>query len=94
MLQTILYILCTTLELYVYFLQSAMLLRALLSFFPAAQESPLAAFLYLATEPAILPVRVLLAKLGVGEDSPIDMSFTFTALILMILPAFLPTISL
>ncbi len=94
MLDTVIYVLCTGLRLFVYFLQTAMFLRALLSWFPASEDSVLSRLLYMVTEPAILPMRALLQKLGSGEDGPLDMSFMLTMLVLIILPYFLPTISL
>ena len=69
----------------------AMLLRAILPFFVNPEENKFYFFLLVITEPFVLPVRAILEKFGVGQNSPIDISFTvaylFYWLIQMILPA-------
>ena len=69
-----------------------MLARMILSFFPALQESRVAAFVTVATEPFIIPVRTLLHRLGIGQDSPIDWAFSLTYILLYIVQLFLPTV--
>ena len=68
-----------------------MLLRALLPLFRVTEDSRFYSFLIAATEPFIIPVRFILYKLNVLQDSMLDWSFTFTYLLLafvrMILPA-------
>ncbi len=93
-LTTVLYILCTTIQLFIGFLQTAMYLRALLSWFPIGEDNPLNRFLFAVTEPAIMPVRALLARFGVGEDSPIDIGFFVTMLVLLVVGILLPSVPL
>ena len=69
----------------------AMIIRMILSFFPSAAESRFAVFLTLFTEPFIMPVRYLMVKFNILQNTPIDWSFTLSyfviAFIQMILPA-------
>ncbi len=66
-------------------LQSAMLLRAILSWIPGADDNILSDFIYTVTEPVIVPIRLLFEKLGLFDDSPFDVSFFFTGLVIMVL---------
>lgn len=91
-LTTVLYVICTAVQLLVYFLQTAMFLRALLSWFVMDEENFFLRLLWAVTEPAIMPVRALLARFGVGEDSPVDIGFFVTMLALMVVGAILPTV--
>jgi uncharacterized protein YggT (Ycf19 family) len=65
-------------------LQLAMLVRAILSWFPSAPDK-LESFLYAVTEPLIMPIRKLFEKLNWFQGMPIDMSFFATYLILTVL---------
>ena len=61
----------------------AMLIRAVLSWFTMGDgQSPLGHFLFVVTEPFILPVRMLCAKFGWFQGLPMDMSFLITTLLL------------
>lgn len=63
----------------------AMLIRAILSWFTMGNgQSPLGGFLYVITEPFILPVRALCARFGWFQGSPLDLSFLITTMILSI----------
>ena len=68
----------------------AMLLRMLLSFFVFDEDSRLLNFLAVITEPFIAPVRALLVRFNIGQDSPIDWSFSLTYLLIAIAQMFLP----
>ncbi len=93
-LLTCLNIICISVQLLLGFFQLAMLLRALLSFFNPEESGLFAALLYMVTEPAIMPVRALMTRLHIGENLPIDLSFIVTVLLLSVIGAFLPAISL
>ena len=69
-----------------------MLARMILSFFPSMQESRAALFVTLVTEPFIIPVRALLFKLNVGQDSPIDWAFSLSYILICIVRMFLPIV--
>ncbi len=66
-----------------------MLLRALLSWFIVEDGNPLMSVLYAVTEPFIAPVRALCDRFGWFADSPMDIPFTLTFLIIVILNSFL-----
>jgi uncharacterized protein YggT (Ycf19 family) len=73
-------------------LSFAMLLRAIFSLIDNMGESKISVFLACVTEPFIIPVRFLLVKFNLLQNSPIDWSFTISyfllVLIRMILPVF------
>lgn len=68
----------------------AMLVRMLLPLFTHAEGSRLYTLLGIITEPFIAPVRFLLVKFNLLQNSPIDWSFTvaylFIAFVQMLLP--------
>ena len=69
-------------------LQSAMFLRAIMSWFPFG-EGKLSDFLYALTEPVIFPVRFLFDKMNWSPALPIDIPFFITFLLLSALTMFL-----
>ena len=62
-----------------------MFARALFSWFPQWQDSKIAEFLYLVTEPIILPFRSLLDRFQGMRMIPIDFSFLLAFLVLEVL---------
>ena len=69
--------------------QTAMFLRAILSWFIPDESNRLVQFLTVITEPFIIPVRVLLEKLNLFQNTPIDVSFFITYLLLWVITLFL-----
>lgn len=69
-------------------LMLAMTLRAIIGWFFDG-DGKLIRFLYVFTEPAIMPVRKLFYKLNWFQDVPIDVSFSATYIVLMIVQIFL-----
>ena len=69
-----------------------MLVRMLLSFFPDFQDSRVALFVTAVTEPFVIPVRALLYRFNVGQDSPIDWAFSLTYILLYVVQLFLPVV--
>ena len=61
--------------------QIAMMLRAILSWFPM-DSNKFVDFLYVITEPFIVPIRLLFEKLGWFQNLPIDMSLMVSYLLL------------
>ncbi len=78
------YVLVSFVLIFIEVLTFAMLVRAILSWF-TDESSKFARFLYVLTEPAIMPVRKLLVKMNWLQDSPIDFSFTITYFALMLI---------
>ena len=77
------YVLVNFVLFFIEILSFAMFIRAILSWF-TDESSKLCRFLYVLTEPAILPIRKLLVKMNWLQNSPIDFSFTLTFFALMI----------
>lgn len=79
-------------KLTLYVLVSALLIamtaRAVLSWFPIG-ENKFTGFLYVLTEPLIIPMRLLFRKLNWFADFPLDMAFYATTLVLVLLSVFL-----
>lgn len=63
--------------------------RAILSWFLEDNGGGLMRFLYVITEPAIMPLRKLFHKLNWFQEIPIDMAFLFTFIALMLLQSVL-----
>lgn len=68
--------------------QFAMLIRAILSWFPI--DNRFVDFLHAITEPFIVPVRLLFEKMNWFSGLPIDVSFFVTYLLISIILIFLP----
>lgn len=65
--------------------QFAMLGRAIVSWLPIDEDNKFVLFLTAITEPFVLPIRLLLNKLGAFQNSPIDFSFFISYMILVVL---------
>ena len=70
----------------------AMLLRALLPFFIKAEENRFYLFLMVVTEPFVIPVRVIMEKLGIGQNTPIDLSFMIAYFVYWLAQILLPAV--
>ncbi len=73
-------------------MQFLMLFRALLSWFPIREDSPLSTFLHAVTEPIVTPVRLLLERFEAVKRMPIDISFFVAMMILVLIQALLPPV--
>ncbi len=81
-MEIFLYVFCYTLYVFIDVILLAMLIRAILSWFPPETEGPFLRLLFMITEPAIIPVRKIFARMGWLQGLPIDLSFLATCLIL------------
>ena len=70
----------------------AMIARMITSLIFQGGGGKFTTFLVCITEPFIIPVRFILAKMNILQNSPIDWSFTIAYLILMLVRLFLPAI--
>ena len=66
-------------------LEIAMFIRAILSWFPAADGTAFSDLVYTVTEPVIAPIRVLIDRMGWFRSLPIDVSFLIAYLLLFLL---------
>lgn len=81
----IVYIVSLSVFLFLAVVNIAMLVRAILSWFMQGETSRFTVFLYVITEPLILPVRRLIDRMGWFQGSPIDFSFLITNLLLVMM---------
>lgn len=88
-MHALLYVLSAVASLLLGLVLLLMFIRAILSWFPAGDDSALEHFLFVATEPFILPVRSILERFEFFRSLPIDMSFFITAILLSVLRALL-----
>ena len=79
-----LYVIALCVVIFLYVVDIAMLGRAVLSWFPTEEPTRIGAFLYVVTEPFIMPIRTLFDKMGWFQGSPLDMSFFFTYMLIML----------
>ena len=88
----VLYIFAKTVSLLLEVASLSMLVRMILPFFLEPEESRIYVFVFCISEPFIAPVRMIMFKLNIGQNSPIDWSFFATYFLIMILQMFLPVI--
>ncbi|MBQ3126870.1 MAG: YggT family protein [Clostridia bacterium] len=62
----------------------AIFIRVILSWLPLDEDGSFVSFVYLVTDPIILPIRALLDRMGLFENSPLDFS-TLIAMVLVML---------
>lgn len=82
---TFLYILTGTVSIYLTVLMLCMFARAISSWFPVNDDSPVIRFLYAITEPVIYPVRAVLGRSELVQSIPIDVPFFVTMIIIYLL---------
>ena len=63
-------------------LSVAMLVRAVLSWFTMGEQTKLGTFMYVVTEPIIMPIRALCNRFGWFQGMPLDMPFFLTMILL------------
>lgn len=67
----------------------ALFLRAIVSWFDPTGEGAISGVLYFVTEPLIYPVRVLFEKKDWFQETPIDVPFFVTVLLVILLRSLL-----
>ena len=91
-MQEFFYIIAKTVSLTLDVVSFGMIARMLLPFFVDPEESRVYAISCYLTEPFIAPVRAIMVRLNIGQDSPVDWAFSVTYLIIFLLGMFLPAI--
>ena len=76
---------------FIYVADFAMLGRAVLSWIPEGNQTRIGAFLYVITEPFIMPVRGLCHRFGWFQGVPLDMPFLITSMLMLLISSFLQT---
>lgn len=90
-MEIFLHILASAVSVYLGLASLAMLLRVILQLF-VTNESKIMALCVMVSEPVIIPFRLLLAKLNIGQNTPLDIPFFVAYLAIGILQVFLPAI--
>ena len=88
-LEEALYVVSTIVQVILSVIQLAMLLRAILSWFPM-EPNGFTDFLYGITEPLIYPYRALFNRLNWFQNVPIDVAFSATYITLFVIGILLP----
>ena len=84
-----LYVISSVVRLILTVIQFAMLVRAIMSWFPM-EPNRFTDFLYGVTEPFIYPFRALFVRMNWFQNLPIDVSFTAAYLALFVISMILP----
>ena len=69
-----------------------MMLRMIISLFTDPRENKLYMITCFITEPFIIPVRAFMVRFNIGQDTPIDLAFFVTSILLWLVQVFLPAI--
>lgn len=88
-MDVMIYFVRNTLLMMLYVLDFAMLLRAVFSWIDPEQSSRFSAFLYLVTEPIIMPFRKLCYKMNWFQGTPLDVPFLITILVIALVQTLL-----
>ena len=82
-MSAVMYVLVRCVSVFLDVIMVAMLARAILSWFAFSEgANKIGSFLYMLTEPLILPVRALFTRFRWFEGVPLDIPFLVTALLL------------
>ena len=91
-METVFFILAKSVELLLALVSLAMMARAIMPFFFDVEENRIYLIACFITEPLIAPVRLILVRLNIGQNSPIDWAFFVTYLIVCMVESMLPVI--
>lgn len=91
-METVFYILAKCVRIILDVISLSMMIRMLLPIFADVEDNRLYMLSVAVTEPLIIPVRIVLDMLGIGENTPLDMGFLTTYFLLAIIDLFLPII--
>ena len=90
-MESVFYIIAKVVSIGLSVLSVVMFLRVILQFFASA-ENKFVLFCYAITEPFIIPIRVIMEKLDIGQNSPIDIPFFIAYIMISVLQMMLPMI--
>ena len=90
--ETVLFIIAQSVQLLLALVSFAMMIRALMPIFFDVENNRIYILACFISEPIIAPVRLIMAKLNIGQNSPIDWAFFVTYILIWILESILPVI--
>ena len=79
----ILYVVASFVDVLLTVLYFAIFARVISTWLPIDEDGPIVNFLYMITEPVVMPIRAVLDNFAFFQNSPLDLS-TFIAMILVI----------
>lgn len=91
-MQELLFIFAKTVSLVLDIVSISMLIRMILPFFVDPEENKLYLVTCYVTEPFIAPVRAIMVRFNIGQDSPIDWAFSITYILIWLVGNLLPSI--
>lgn len=91
-MNTFIYLLAKSVDILLGAVSFAMIVRMIMPLFTDAENNKLYVFCVYISEPFVLPFRFLLWKLNIGQDLPVDLSFTVSYMVLVFVRLFLPAI--
>lgn len=90
-LYPLIYVLVRFTIIFIELISLAMFVRAIISWFSDA-DGKFIRFLYVFTEPAIMPMRRLFYKMNWFQDTPIDMAYSATYIVLLVIQLILGSV--
>ncbi|MBR5449429.1 MAG: YggT family protein [Clostridia bacterium] len=90
-MEAVFYVIAKVVSIGLSVLSVVMFLRVILQFIASA-ENKFVIFCYAITEPFIIPIRVIMEKLDIGQNSPIDIPFFVAYIMISVLQMMLPMI--
>ena len=91
-METVFLILAKTVAVAIELAMLAMMIRMLMPLFFNVDDSVIYSLCCCVSEPFIVPVRFVMSKLGIGQNTPFDWAFFVTYLLLFVLQLLLPAI--
>ncbi len=88
----LIYLLVSTVSMFLMVEEILFLFRAILSWIFFAEDNVITNFLYAVTEPLIVPVRAVLNRFETIQNIPIDISFIVTVMLMSVLQMLLPVV--
>jgi len=82
-LSEILYVVASFVDVLLTVMYFALFARAISTWLPLDEEGPIVNFLYMVTEPVVMPIRAVLENFEFFQTSPLDFS-TFIAMLLVL----------
>jgi len=82
-LSEILYVVASFVDVLLTVMYFALFARAISTWLPLDEEGPIVNFLYMVTEPVVMPIRAVLENFEFFQNSPLDFS-TFIAMLLVL----------
>ena len=85
LLSEILYVVAGFVDVLLTVMYFAIFACVILSWLPIDEDGPIVSFIYLITDPLILPIRALMERFSFFANSPVDFSSFFAMILMMIL---------